>query len=111
MRQKTKQKTNSGIIDAAKSISGKALNALSKILPFEFSAVSALASLAKARKAQSSLEYIMMISAASIVIVLALAMVLSLKGAAMHSIAINGSNVSVSQAISQQLNSLSSNAI
>jgi len=56
----------------------------------------ALFALAESRKAQSSLEYIMMVSAASIVIVLALAMVIKLKGAVM----------SVSQAIGKELGSL-----
>ncbi len=61
-------------------------------------------------KAQGSLEYIMMLAAASIVIAIALAMVVSLKGAVVSSIAINGTNVSVAQAIAHELSALSSNA-
>ena len=70
----------------------------------------ALLALARSRKAQGSLEYIMMIAAASIVIVLALAMVVKLKGAAVSSVSINGTNMSVSDAISKELGSLSSGA-
>ena len=67
----------------------------------------ALLALARSRKAQGSMEYIMMIAAASIVIVLALAMVVKLKGAAVSSVSINGTNMSVSDAISKELGSLS----
>ncbi len=70
----------------------------------------ALLALARSRKAQGSMEYIMMIAAASIVIVLALAMVVKLKGAAVSSVSINGTNMSVSDAISKELGSLSSGA-
>lgn len=66
----------------------------------------ALFALAESRKAQSSLEYIMMVSAASIVIVLALAMVIKLKGAVVSNISVNGTNMSVSQAIAKELGSL-----
>ena len=66
----------------------------------------ALFALAESKKAQSSLEYIMMVSAASIVIVLALAMVIKLKGAVVSSVSVNGTNMSVSQAISKELGSL-----
>jgi hypothetical protein len=66
----------------------------------------ALFALAESRKAQSSLEYIMMVSAASIVIVLALAMVIKLKGAVVSSVSVNGTNMSVSQAIGKELGSL-----
>jgi hypothetical protein len=70
----------------------------------------ALLALARSRKAQGSMEYIMMIAAASIVIVLALAMVVKLKGAAVSSVSINGTNMSVSEAISKELGSLSGGA-
>ena len=66
----------------------------------------ALFALAESRKAQSSLEYIMMVSAASIVIVLALAMVIKLKGAVVSTVSVNGTNMSVSQAIAKELGSL-----
>ncbi len=62
--------------------------------------------LAESKKAQSSLEYIMMVSAASIVIVLALAMVIKLKGAVVSNVFVNGTNMSVSQAIGKELGSL-----
>lgn len=81
---------------------------ITKILPAE---ATALLSLVVAKKGQSSLEYIMMISAASIVIVLALAMIVKLKGVAVQSISANGMNVSVSQAIANELGSLASNAV
>ncbi len=69
----------------------------------------ALYAVAKSRKAQGSLEYIMMIAAASIVIVIALAMVVKLKGAVGGGVVINGTNMSASQAISSELGSLSRN--
>ena len=70
----------------------------------------ALFALARSKKAQSSLEYIMMVAAASIVIVLALAMVVKLKGAVVSSVSVNGTNMSVSQAISKELGSLTGGA-
>ena len=63
--------------------------------------------LARGRRAQGSLEYIMMLSAASIVILIALAMIVKLKGSVVTSVNLNGTNSSVSQAISGQLSSLS----
>ncbi len=71
----------------------------------------AFLALAKSKKAQSSLEYIMMVAAASIVIVLALAMVVKLKGAVVSNVSMNGANVSVSSAISRELASLTSNSV
>lgn len=71
----------------------------------------ALLAIAGSKKGQSSLEYIMMISAASVVIVLALAMVVKLKGAVVSNIAVNGTNTSISQAISSELGSLARNAV
>ncbi|MGA3020844.1 MAG: hypothetical protein ABSD68_02760 [Candidatus Micrarchaeales archaeon] len=69
----------------------------------------ALVSLAKSRRAQGSLEYIMMVAAASVVIVLALAMVVKLKGAVPNGIAVNGTNQSISQAIANELGNLAKN--
>ncbi len=66
---------------------------------------------AKSRKGQGSLEYIMMIAAASIVIVMALVMVVKLRGAVPTNVAINGTNMSITSAISEQLGKLSSNVI
>jgi type IV secretory pathway component VirB8 len=77
------------------------------IVPVE---VQAFAMLAKRRRAQGSLEYIMMLSAASIVILIALAMIVKLKGAVVTTVSANGSNSSVSQAISNQLSGLSKGA-
>ncbi len=59
------------------------------------------------RKGQGSLEYIMMLSAASIVILIALAMIAKLKGSVVTTVSVNGTNSSVSQAISNQLTGLS----
>ncbi len=70
-----------------------------------------LANLAKSSKGQGSLEYIMMLAAASIVIVLALAMIVKLKGAVVSNVTMNGNSMSVSQAISSQLSAISSNTV
>jgi len=74
------------------------------IVPVE---VQAFAMLARRRRAQGSLEYIMMLSAAGIVILIALAMIVKLKGAVVTTVSVNGSNSSVSQAITNQLSGLS----
>lgn len=66
---------------------------------------------AKAKKGQGSLEYVMMLSAASIVILIALAMVVKLKGSAISSVSVNGTNMSVSDAISQTLKGIASNSV
>jgi hypothetical protein len=66
----------------------------------------ALLALARSMRGQGSLEYIMMLSAVSIVIVIALAMVTQLKGTAMHAFA-NGTNQSVVAQLSKELNNLS----
>jgi len=71
----------------------------------------ALLSLAKSARAQGSLEYIMMVAAASIVIVLALAMVVKLKGAVPNGVVVNGTNQSISQAISSELGTLARNGV
>ncbi len=67
----------------------------------------ALAAMARSMRGQGSLEYIMMLSAVSIVIVIALAMVMQLKGTAMHAFA-NGTNQSVVMQLSKELSNLSS---
>jgi hypothetical protein len=78
------------------------------VVPVE---AAALLSLAKSGRAQGSLEYIMMVAAASIVIVLALAMVVKLKGSVPNGITVNGTNQSISQAISGELGSLARNGV
>ena len=67
--------------------------------------------LARSKKAQSSLEYIMMVAAASVVIVLALAMVVKLKGAVVSNVTVNGTSMSISQAIASELGHLTSNGV
>jgi len=81
------------------------MNRLMPLTAYAFLAV------ARSKKAQSSLEYVMMIAAASIVIVLAIAMVVKLKGAVVTSVNVNGTNVSIAQAISKELGALSANGI
>lgn len=49
---------------------------------------------AKGRKGQGSLEYIMMLSAVGIIVVVALAMILQLKGTALHAFTNNGTSIS-----------------
>jgi hypothetical protein len=56
------------------------------------------------RKGQGSLEYIMMLSAVSIVIVIALTMVVQLKGAATHSFGLGVDNGIISQLANQLAN-------
>ena len=51
----------------------------------------------KGKKGQGSLEYIMMLSAVSIVIVIALTMVVQLKGAATHSFGFDTGNGVITQ--------------
>ncbi len=77
------------------------------IVPVE---MRALLMLLRKRKGQGSLEYIMMLSAASIVILIALAMIVKLKGSVVTTVSVNGTNSSVSQAISNQLSGLSNGA-
>ena len=57
------------------------------------------------RKGQGSLEYIMMISAVSIIIVIALAMMTQLKGTAIHAF-YNSSGGSIANSLSQELTNL-----
>jgi hypothetical protein len=63
--------------------------------------------LARASKGQGSLEYIMMISAASMVVLIALAMIIKFKGAVSTSTMVNGTNTSIYSAIAGDLSSLS----
>ncbi|MGC8571683.1 MAG: hypothetical protein ACP5RI_00250 [Candidatus Micrarchaeia archaeon] len=58
-------------------------------------------------KGQGSIEYIMVLSAVSIIIVIALAMVMQLKGVAMHSFAGNGTSQSISSELSNELLNIS----
>ncbi len=67
----------------------------------------AFLALARAKKAQGSLEYIMMIAAASVVIVIALAMVIKLKGSVASNVTVNGNSMGVSQAIATEIANLS----
>ena len=59
----------------------------------------------KSKKGQGSLEYIMMLSAVSIIIVIALAMIVQLKGTALHSF--GGGNQSVGSQLANELANLS----
>jgi hypothetical protein len=61
--------------------------------------------LARSRKGQGSLEYIMMISAVSIIIVIALAMMTQLKGSALHAF-YNGSSGGLVGTLTSQLSNL-----
>jgi hypothetical protein len=58
-----------------------------------------------ARKGQGSLEYIMMISAVSIIIVIALAMMTQLKGSALHAF-YNGSGGNLANSLTTELGNL-----
>lgn len=69
----------------------------------------ALFAVARSMKGQGSLEYVMMLAAASLVIALALAMVVKLKGAAVSNVLVSGANSSISATISQELSSLAAN--
>ncbi len=80
---------------------------IDRIVPIEAQAFFVLA---KKMRGQGSLEYIMMLSAASIVILIALAMIVKLKGSVVGSITVNGTNMSVGQAISSQLSGLTKGA-
>lgn len=71
----------------------------------------ALLAIAKSMKGQGSLEYIMMLAAASLVIAVALAMVVKLKGTAVANVLVNGNSISVSDAISSQLSALATNTV
>lgn len=84
----------------------KTRKVVERIVPPEAKAFFAVA---KSMKAQGSLEYIMMIAAASLIIVIALAMIVKLKGAVGGSVSVNGVNMSVTGAISKELATLSQN--
>lgn len=71
-------------------------------LPVEMQAILALA---RASRAQSSLEYIMMLSAVSIIIVIALAMMVQLKGAAVHAF-FNSTNQSMGAQLANEISNL-----
>lgn len=71
----------------------------------------AFLALARSKKAQGSLEYIMMVAAASVVIVLALAMVIKLKGAVVTNVTVNGTSTGIASAIGNELGSLTSNGV
>lgn len=73
--------------------------------------IKALLSVAKSAKGQGSLEYIMMLAAASIVIVFALAMVVKMKHAVITNVELNGTNMSISSAISQELSHIAANSV
>lgn len=77
----------------------------------EAKAILAIAGSTRRMKGQGSLEYIMMLAAASLVIVLALAMMVKLRGAVVTSVPVNGVNTSVSNAISGELSSLTANSV
>ena len=62
-------------------------------------------SLLKVKRSQGSFEYIMMLSAVSIIVVLALAMMTQLKGTAIHSF-FNSSSGSVPNQLSNELGNL-----
>ncbi len=64
---------------------------------------------ARSKKGQGSLEYIMMIAAASIVIVLALVMVVKLRGSIPSNVVVDGTNTSITSAISTEIGKLSGN--
>ncbi|MDE1874205.1 MAG: hypothetical protein KGI04_03755 [Candidatus Micrarchaeota archaeon] len=70
-----------------------------------------LFALARSKKAQGSLEYIMMVAAASIVIVLALAMVVKLRGAVVSNVTVNGTSEGIAAAIGNELGSLTTNGV
>ncbi len=68
-------------------------------------ATRAMLAIARARKGQGSIEYIMMLSAVSIIIVVALAMMTQLKGAALGSF-FNGSSGGISSQLASKLGNL-----
>ncbi|MCL4404527.1 MAG: hypothetical protein M1544_01460 [Candidatus Marsarchaeota archaeon] len=74
----------------------------------EYSAMArAFLALARAKRGQSSIEYLMMLSAVSIVIIIALAMITQLKGVAVHSFfTANSSNGSVMSTLKSELTNI-----
>jgi hypothetical protein len=83
----------------------KTIDRITALLPFVPEA-RALACCRRLR-GQGSLEYIMMLSAVSIVIVIALAMIAQLKGSAIHAFS-NGTNQSITSELSRELANLTS---
>ncbi|MDE1857124.1 MAG: hypothetical protein KGH98_03515 [Candidatus Micrarchaeota archaeon] len=75
-----------------------------ELIPYQ-DEIFALLAVARSKRAQGSLEYIMMLSAVSIVIVIALAMLSQLKGTAVHAF-FNGSGQSVSTQLANQMANL-----
>ncbi len=75
-------------------------------IPF-VSEIRILLLMAKSARGQGSIEYVMMLSAVSIVIVIALAMITQLKGVALHAL-MNSTNSSVMSELAKQLSNLSS---
>ncbi|MCL4371722.1 hypothetical protein M1373_00155 [Candidatus Marsarchaeota archaeon] len=67
--------------------------------------IRAMLSIAKSVRGQSSIEYLMMLSAVSIVIVVALAMITQLKGAALHTF-FNGTNGSVISTLKTEMENI-----
>ena len=64
-----------------------------------------MGAMARSSKGQSSIEYLMMLSAVSIVIIIALAMITQLKGAAVHSF-FNGTTGSVISTLKSELGNI-----
>ncbi len=71
----------------------------------QINVIRAFLAVARAKRAQSSLEYIMMLSAVSIIIVIALAMIMQLKGAAVHTF-FNSTNQSIGAELTNELANL-----
>lgn len=63
--------------------------------------------LSKTKKLQGSIEYIMILSAVTIIVVIALSMMTQLKGTVLHSFYNNTTNQSASQLLSHELKNLS----
>jgi hypothetical protein len=66
---------------------------------------------AKSGKGQGSMEYIMMLSAVSIVIVVALAMILQLKGVALHAFLNSSANQSVTGSLTSELSNMTNSLV
>ncbi len=69
------------------------------------SLVRAMLCVARSKRGQSSIEYLMILSAVSIVIVIALAMITQLKGVALHGF-MNGTNGSVVSTLKSELQNI-----
>lgn len=64
-------------------------------------------SLSKTRKLQGSIEYIMILSAVTIIVIIALSMMTQLKGTVLHSFYNSTTNQSASQLLAHELKNLS----